>query len=175
MGWRASVHRYSTRLYRPGGGPGLHWIGGTRVAIGGVPTAVTLSRLRAEGVTHIVNCRATLQTWLSQDLALERQVLGARQVVHAPMWDNHGSQPPRRWSRAAHFAADTLQEDLGAGVLIHCQHGRHRSVLVAYATLRLLGHPQDAALTLIRTHHHEADPLPRYTASVERWLAAGAQ
>ncbi|MEV4510158.1 hypothetical protein AB0K00_14480 [Dactylosporangium sp. NPDC049525] len=174
MRWRRRVYALSTRLYGPVQRYEPRWIAGTRVAIGALPTPATLAALPGCGVTHIVNCRATHQTWLSQDLAAERALLGAANVVHAPMWDVHLPQPPRRWSRAALFAADVIGRDPGAGVLVHCQHGRHRSAMVAYAVLRLLGHAPADAAALIREYHPDAQPLPRYTRSVERWLAAGA-
>jgi predicted protein tyrosine phosphatase len=172
--WRQRVYAVTTRFYGPAPRYEPRWIAGTRVAIGALPTPATLVGLPDAGVTHIVNCRATHQTWLSQDLAAERALLGAPNVVHAPMWDVHLPQPPRRWSRAALFAADVLTRDPSARVLVHCQHGRHRSAMVAYAVLRLLGHAPQAAAALIREHHPDARPLPRYTRSVERWLAAGA-
>ncbi len=174
MRWRLRAHALSTRLYAPVPCYEPRWIGDTRLAIGALPTPATLEALAAGGVTHVVNCRATHQTWLSQDLAAERSLFGAANVVHAPMFDVHLPQPPRRWSRAALFAAEVIARDPGARVLVHCQHGRHRSAMVAYAVLRLLGHAPQEAAALIREHHPEARPLPRYTRSVERWLAAGA-
>src|SRR6266540_4425625 len=174
-GWRARYHRYSTRLYRPSPHTTwLSWIGDERLAIGNLPTGATLSRLPEHGVTHIVNCRATAQTWLSQDLAAERALLGPSRVVHAPMWDFGQAQAPRLWSAAAHFAVRVLDEDPEAGVLIHCQQGRRRSILLAYAVLRLHGHTAADATALISRHRAEAKLVDAYTASVEQWLAAGA-
>jgi protein-tyrosine phosphatase len=175
LGWRQRLHAISTGLYGPGGAPPLRWLADTRLAIGAVPTAGTVQNLAEDGVTHIVNCRATVQTWLSQDLAVERALLGPGNVVHAPLWDFGRPQPPRRWSRAVLYAADVIADTPSAGVLVHCQHGRHRSAMIAYAVPRVLGHAPGDADALIRAHHPDAQPLPRYTASVERWLAAGAQ
>jgi protein-tyrosine phosphatase len=151
----------------------LSWIADQRIAIGSVPTATTLPRLRADGVTHVVNCRSAFQTWLSQDLAVERALFGPANVAHAPMWDFGQSQPPRLWSRAAHFAAAVLTDDPEARVLIHCQQGRRRSILLAYAVLRLRGHSREEALGDITTHRLEARPVDMYLTSVERWLACG--
>lgn len=142
--------------------------------MGAVPTASTLPQLTAAGVTHVVNCRAVPQVWLSQDLAVERALFGPGRVVHAPMWDNGRPQPPWRWSAAALFAARLLAEDPAATVFAHCQHGRKRSVMLAYAVLRLLGHSTEAAARLITEHHPRARLLPAYQASVEHWLTAGA-
>lgn len=87
-GWRARIHRYSSRLYGPDPATTcLTWIADERIAIGTMPTGATIGRLAAEGVTHVVNCRAIVETLLSQDLAVERARLGRARVAHAPMWD----------------------------------------------------------------------------------------
>lgn len=166
-----AVHRISTRLYGPSRSTtALSWIGDERLAIGNLPTPRTLHRLPGEGVTHVVNCRFRAQTWLSQDLAMERTVFGGARVVHAPMWDNGRPKHPGRFERAALFAAAVLREDPDHRVLIHCQQGRRRSVLVGYAVLRLLGHDGDEAARLIATHRRESELVPAYRDSVERWL-----
>jgi protein-tyrosine phosphatase len=173
--WRQRYHDYSTRFYGPSPHSAwLSWLGDQRIAIGCVPTAATLPRLTEQGVTHVVNCRATAQTWISQDLAVERALFGRSRVVHAPMWDFGQPQPPRLWSSAAHFAARALADDPYASVLIHCHQGRRRSVMLAYAVLRLRGHEPDQARAVISRHRAEAQLVAAYTESVERWLAAGA-
>jgi protein-tyrosine phosphatase len=174
-GWQVRMHDYSTRLSGPNpANAWLSWMPAERLAIGTIPTAATVVRLAAEGVTHVVNCRATLETWVSQDLAVERALFGAARVVPAPMWDTGRYQHPRRWSAGAHFAARALEEDPVARVFIHCKQGRRRSVLVAYAVLRLRGHSAATATELILKHRVEAMLVPAYQASVEDWLSAGA-
>ncbi len=174
-GWRQQVHRYSSRLYRPSphNAP-LSWIGDQRIAVGSMPTAVTLPTLTHAGITHIVNCRSTAQTWISQDLAAERALLGPSRVVHAPMWDSGQPQPPRLWSTAVLFAAKVLSDDPAARVLIHCHQGRSRSVMLTYAVLRLRGHNPDQATHLICRHRAEARIADAYVTSVEHWIATGA-
>jgi protein-tyrosine phosphatase len=71
----------------------------------------------------VVNCRARTQTLLSQDLAVERALFGEAHVAHAPMWDTGRRKHPRRWSAAARFVPQALDEDDAARVLIHCQTG----------------------------------------------------
>jgi hypothetical protein len=169
--WRASVHRISTRLYGPSRSTTwLSWIGDERLAVGNLPTSQTLTRLPDEGVTHVVNCRFRAQTWFSQDLAMERAVFTPARVVHAPMWDNGRPKAPERFERAVLFALAALDEDPSHRVLVHCQQGRRRSVLVAYAVLRLGGHGPDEAARLIATHRLESELVPAYRDSVERWL-----
>jgi protein-tyrosine phosphatase len=173
--WRQQCHRYSTRLYRPNArNTELSWIGDQRIAVGCLPTAATLPALTENGITHIVNCRSTGQTWISQDLAVERALLGPSRVVHAPMLDFGRPQPPHLWSAAALFAAQALTDDPSARVLIHCHQGRSRSIMVTYAVLRLRGHDPDRAIGLIRRHRVQARIVDAYLTSVEQWLAAGA-
>lgn len=175
MGLAEWCHRYSTRFSGPDPRyTWLSWIGDQRVAIGNLPTGVTLARLPGEGVTHVVNCRSRAQTRVSWDLAAERALFGPSRVAHAPMWDHGRPQPPRLWSAAAHFAARALTEDPDARVLVHCHQGRRRSVMLAYAVLRLRGLDPDRATGLITAHRAEALTVVAYTTSVERWLAAGA-
>jgi protein-tyrosine phosphatase len=174
--WRDLYYRYSTSL----SGPGRHisplsWVGDERVAVGCMPTASTLYLLPEQGITHVVNCRSVMQTRISQDIAMERALFGASRVMHAPMWDFGRPQPPRLWAAAALFAAQALSTDPGAAVLIHCQKGRRRSVMVAYAVLRLRGHSPEQATALITRHRLEAVLVDSYTASVEAWLAADSR
>jgi protein-tyrosine phosphatase len=172
-GWRAAYNRASTRLYGPMRGlEGFSWIDGERVAIGSIPVGDAVERLPELGVTHVVNCRAPFQTRISQDLWAEREVFGEDRVMSAPMWDNGRRQPPRLWAPAARFAAQALDEDPDAGVLIHCQQGRRRSAMVAYAVLRLRGHDPAEAARLVLESRAPARLVPAYRASVEDWLAS---
>lgn len=169
---RRAVHRISTRLYGPlPSVRGFDWIGDERIAIGAVPTGVAIRAVVEARITHIVNTRARLQTLVSQDLWVERALLGRERVAHAPMWDHGRRQPPELWSHAALFAAEALGADDDNRVLIHCQQGRRRSVMVAYAVLRLRGHEPEAAADLIRRHRAPARLIPTYRESVEAWLA----
>jgi protein-tyrosine phosphatase len=150
---------------------GFTWLGDERVAVGSVPVGGAVSRLPELGVTHVINCRAQLQTRLSQDLWAERRVFGADRVAHAPMWDHGRAQPPQLWAPAARFGAAAL-DDPSAGVLVHCQQGRRRSAMVAYAILRLRGHTPEEAERLVLDHRLPASIVPAYRESVEAWLAA---
>jgi protein-tyrosine phosphatase len=162
-------------VYRPDPRrPAFSWIGEERIAIGGLPTGSTIAALPEAGVTHVVNCRATAQTIFSQDLAVERQIFGSCNVIHASMWDHGRPQPAELWARAAHYAADVLDRDPHARLLIHCQKGRRRSVLVAYAVLRLRGRSPEDAARLILENREDARLVPAYRSCVEEWLRAGA-
>jgi len=172
---RGRVHGLSTRVYGPRSGClGYSWIGDERLAVGGVPVGDAVWRLADEGVTHVVNCRAPLQTRISQDLWAERRVLGRDRVIQAPMWDSGRPQPAALWSPAVEFAHRALQSDPEARVLVHCQQGRRRSAMVAYAVLRVRGHAPDEAARLILEHRPQAHLVPEYVAGVERWLSARA-
>lgn len=149
---------------------GFSFLGDTRVAVGSVPTAASIPTYAAAGITHAVNCRAPLQNAISQDLWALRAVLGTDRVASAPMYDHGRAQPSRLWAPAARFAAEALR-DPDARVLVHCQQGRRRSVLVAYAVLRLRGLEGDAAARLVAESRAVARLVPAYRESVERWLA----
>lgn len=171
-GWRSRRFRVADRLY----GPGTRtrpwtWIGDTRIAVGSLPTPSSLFVLRdEEGVTDVVNCRAEAQVRVSGDRDMEQAIFGREHVAHAPMWDHGRPQDADAWGSAAEFAARAL-EDPEARVLVHCQRGRRRSVLVAYATLRLRGYSPDEAARLLNLHRREAHLVPAYRKSVEDWLA----
>jgi len=154
--------------------PALTWIGDERIAISGVPSARTVARLAEQGVTHVVNCRPRAQVRWSGDLAAERAAFGSGRVAHAPMQDHGLPQRPAVWAAAACFAARVLDEQPQAGVLIHCSAGRHRSAMLAYAVLRLRGHDRTRAASLVLSYRTEAQLLPAYVRSVERWLATAA-
>ena len=169
------------RRPRPGGVPGpsaarplLSWIGDERIAISGVPSARTVAGLAEQGVTHVVNCRPRAQVRWSGDLAAERAAFGAGRVAHAPMQDHGLRQRPEVWAAAARFAAQVLDDQPQAGVLIHCTAGRRRSPMLAYAVLRLRGHDRTRAAALVLSYRTEAVLVPAYVRSVERWLATAA-
>jgi protein-tyrosine phosphatase len=62
-----------------------------------------------------------------------------------------------------------------ARVLIHCHWGRRRSAMVAYAVLRMRGSTGDEAAALVLRYRPQAELVPNYVRSAERWLAsAGA-
>jgi len=170
-----SVRAGRTRLRggpRPSAaGPLLSWIGDERIAISAVPPARTVAGLAGLGVTHVVNCRPRAQVRWSGDLAAERAAFGPGRVAHAPMQDHGLRQRPAAWAAAARFAARVLEEQPQAGVLIHCTAGRRRSAMVAYAVLRLRGHDRTGAAALVLTYRTEAELVPAYVRSVERWLA----
>ena len=158
-------------------GPGsasasLSWIGDERIAISGVPSPRTVAHLAGQGVTHVVNCRPRAAVRWYGDLAAELAAFGAGRVAHAPMADHGRPQRPAAWAAAACFAARVLADQPQAGVLIHCSAGRRRSAMVAYAVLRLRGHDQDRAAALVLRYRPQAQLVPAYVRSVERWLAA---
>ena len=152
-------------------GPVLSWIGEERIAISAVPRPAAVAGLAGQGVTHVVNCRPRLDVWWGGDLAAERAVFGPDRVAHAAMQDHGLRQRSGTWAGAALFAAEVLDSEPEAGVLIHCTAGMHRSVMVAYAVLRLRGHPGDTAAGLVLRYRVQAELVPAYVRSVERWLA----
>ena len=173
--WRARLRRCSIGLIASDPHSAvLSWVGGERIAISGLPPRGSVARLADEGVTHVVNCRARPQVRLSGDLTAERVAFGSGRVAHAPMWDLGHRQRPVLWAEAAAFAARALADDPHARVLIHCHWGRRRSAMVAYAVLRMRGHTGDEAAALVLRYRPQAELVPNYVRSVERWLASAA-
>jgi protein-tyrosine phosphatase len=153
-------------------GPALSWIGDERIAISGVPSAWAVPGLAEQGVTHVVNCRPRAQVRRYGDLAAEQAAFGPEQVAHAPMRDHGRRQRPEVWAAAAFFAVRVLEDQPQSAVLIHCSAGRRRSAMLAYAVLRLRGHDRARAAALVLRYRTEAQLVPAYVRSVERWLAA---
>jgi protein-tyrosine phosphatase len=153
----------------------LSWVGEERIAISGVPSPQAVARLAEQGVTHVVNCRPWAQVRWAGDLAAERAAFGPGRVAHAPMQDHGRRQRPAAWAAAARFAVRVLDDQPQAGVLIHCSAGRRRSAMVAYAVLRLRGHDRTRAAALVLRYRPQAQLVPAYVRSVERWLAAAAR
>jgi protein-tyrosine phosphatase len=149
----------------------LSWVGEERIAISAVPSLQAVAQLAEQGVTHVVNCRPRAQVRWSGDLAAERAAFGPERVAHAPMQDHGRRQRPETWAAAAGFAARVLDDQPQAGVLIHCTAGRRRSAMVAYAVLRLRGHDRTQAAALVLRYRPQAQLVPAYVRSVERWLA----
>ena len=161
-------------MIREAGMDALSWIAGERIAIGDVPSARLVALLSEQRVTHIVNCRSRAQVRWSGDLAAEQAAFGPDRVVHAPMQDHGLRQRPAVWAAAACFAARVITEQQQAGVLIHCSAGRRRSPMLAYAVLRLRGHAPQQATALVLSYRTEAELVPAYVHSVERWLTMAA-
>ncbi len=155
--------------------PALNWIGDERIALSGVPPAAAVAGLAAHGVTHVVNCRPRADVWWAGDLAAERAAFGPGRVAHAPMQDHGLRQRPAVWAAAACFAARVLDDQPQAGLLIHCTAGRRRSAMLGYAVLRLRGHDRTRAAALVLRYRTEAELVPAYVRSVERWLATAVR
>ena len=113
-------------------GPALSWIGDERIAISAVPPARAVAGLAEQGVTHVVNCRPRVQVRWSGDLAAERAAFGRGRVAHAPMQDHGLRQRPAAWAEAARFAAQVLDDQPEAGVLIHCTMAERRRPMVQW-------------------------------------------
>jgi protein-tyrosine phosphatase len=171
--WRATLRRCSVGLIASDPHSAvLSWVAGERIAISGLPARAAVGRLADQGVTHVVNCRARPQVRLSGDLTAERAALGPGRVAHAPMWDLGHRQRPVLWAEAVAFAARALADDPQARVLIHCHWGRRRSAMIAYGVLRMRGRAPEEAAALVLRYRPQAELVPNYVRSVERWLAA---
>lgn len=164
---RIATHVYGPAAYTRG----FSWVPAfPRMAIGALPVGREADDLPTHGITHVINCRKHFQNQVSQDLWIERDVLGAERVAHADMWDNGLAQEAGSWAQAALFGARVLADDPEARLLVHCQQGRRRSVFVAYAILRLHGFSESDAAAAVLDARPFGHLVPVYRAGVEQWL-----
>ena len=87
--------------------------------------------------------------------------------IYIPIINDHAPTEAQ-----AKLLMDTVTNPANWPVLIHCTAGRRRSVMVAYAVLRLRGHDRSQAAALLLRYRKEAVLVPAYVRSVEQWLAA---
>lgn len=125
-----------------------------QLATGGMPlSAAEMSKLVAEGVTHVVNVSGDYR-----DIA--RTVEEADKRVRY-LWnpaDDDGRVKPAEWfQRTVDFAVPAIEN--GDRVYVHCLCGKNRGPSSAMAVLIALGHPADEAEEMIRTRRPRAQLL----------------
>ena len=117
------------------------------------------AKLRAAGITHVVNCGAELDCCFAAEEA-------GLCYLHLPLADNPGQQLQPHADGACDFIAAALDGNAGGGggggrVLVHCAGGGSRSaaVLLAYLVLRASpGLGLDEALALARSKRPIVEP-----------------
>jgi protein tyrosine phosphatase (PTP) superfamily phosphohydrolase (DUF442 family) len=144
--------------------PDLTWIADD-LAIGGRVLDDEWPVIAKAGISAVVDCRAEAR---DPSELLER--LGIA-FLHLPTPD------------AGHFTSEQVAAgatwvkerwEAGQRVLVHCQAGKGRSVLIGSAALALRGVPPDEALALIRLKRPIVTPTPGQIARL-RAFASGYQ
>ena len=130
--------------------PDLTWLT-SDLAIGGRVLTDEWLAVAAAGVRAVVDCRAE---GCDPEDRLER--LGIA-FLHLPTPDS-GAFTPRQVVEGVVWIEE--QAVLGRRVLVHCQAGKGRSVLIGGAVLVRRGFTPDAALALIRERRPIVTPTP---------------
>ena len=142
--------------------PEFSWIG-PALAVGGRIDPAVIERLAARhGIRRVVDLRAEEQD--------DIELLRCHQVacLHLPTPDHHPVDA-EMLSTGVAWVRDGL--DRGERVLIHCEYGIGRSVLLACCVLVSQGHSPLAALTAIKDAREKASPSPRQLEALLAWSA----
>ena len=129
----------------------MSWVTGS-LAVGGRVRVEDIERLPASGITRVVDTRAEHK---DDEAALGQAEI---QLLYLPTPD---TQPLTVEQLLAGTAWVVQQIDAGHKVLIHCEHGVGRSVLLTAAVLVYTGYPADEALRLVQSKRWQASPNHR--------------
>lgn len=136
-----------------------------RLWVGGELDAADAARLRAAGVTHVLNVSRT-----PDDLP----VLGGLRTAWAPT-DDDLEWKDATWFRRGVLVARAVWSDPANALYVHCAEGIHRGPLMAYAILRALdGRSSTEAIRAIQRARPSADLPEVYLRSAEAFLAMAA-
>jgi len=131
-----------------------------QVAVGGAFRNRQIKRLRARGVTAVVDCRSEA----SDDAA----ALAAAGIdfLHVPTLDRHGFSYEQ-----LHSGVDWVLERTSKGgkAFMHCEHGVGRGPLMACAVLVGQGYSAPEALRIVRGARWQALPNDRQLAALLRF------
>jgi protein tyrosine phosphatase (PTP) superfamily phosphohydrolase (DUF442 family) len=144
--------------------PDITWIA-EDLAIGGRVLDDEWPVIAKAGIGAVVDCRAEARDPVE---LLDR--LGIA-FLHLPTPDS-GNFTPEQVAEGATWVQ--ARWEAGQRVLVHCQAGRGRSVLIGASALALRGTPPDEALTLIRSKRPIVTPTPGQIARL-RAFASGYQ
>jgi protein-tyrosine phosphatase len=134
-----------------------------RLAIGSsIRTTENMRELARFGITHVINMQIEFDNrGLSDGTGV--------QVLWNGCEDDYLPKPSGFFWTGVQFALDALAIP-EAKILFHCAAGIHRSPLMLLAVLRVLGHGEEQAITMIRDARPEADFPALYLASLDEFL-----
>lgn len=143
----------------------LSWVQ-DNLAVGGYFPSSSVLQLAKAGVRHVVDTRDS-----STD---EGHVLLAHGIdfVHVPVSDASNMVLPSI-ARAVQWAAPRLTR--GDKVLLHCEHGMGRSVLLGLCLLVRLGAQPTEALLQMKHARPSASPSPRQLECFIAWTVQEAK
>lgn len=132
----------------------MSWING-HLAVGGRVRPQDIKVLKRLGVTHVVDTRSE---YCDDKEALQQEGI---ELLHLPTPDTYPLSVAQLNEGAA-WAHERMQQ--GGRVLIHCEHGVGRSVLLACSTLVYGGMHARDALHLVQQKRWQAAPNQRQVA-----------
>jgi predicted protein tyrosine phosphatase len=129
----------------------MSWVTGS-LAVGGRIREEDIARLARAGVTRVVDTRAEYR---DDEAALNRESI---QLLHLPVPD---TQPltVEQLMEGSEWVLRQIRD--GQKVLIHCEHGVGRSVLLTCAVLVRDGYPVETALQVVQVKRWQASPNHR--------------
>ncbi len=130
------------------------------LAVGGAFTRNAVLRLAQSGVRHVLDTR--------EDSNDEPNVLTAHGIdfIHIPIADTAKLALPAI-ARASQWVVPRLAS--GDKVLVHCEHGMGRSVLLGLCLLVRLGAQPTEALLQMKQARPSASPSPRQLETFIAW------
>jgi len=130
---------------------------------GGIWNSGNMEKVRAAGITHIIDMQIEFD---------DRELLEPEDSIQV-LWnktdDDFEPKPPKLFQDGVGFALQAL-EDPNAKVFIHCAAGVHRAPMMALAVLGAMGWKLRDARHLIEDLRPVADFADVYVESVERYL-----
>jgi protein-tyrosine phosphatase len=140
----------------------MDWVN-EHLAVGGSIHPEEIKALRPQGITHVVDTRA--------ERCDDKDILAHEKIdwLHLPTLDNHPLSI-EQLMEGTKWANERLKK--GDRVLIHCEHGIGRSVLLTCAVLVTQGMDADAALNLVKRQRGQAGPNKVQIARLREFEAA---
>lgn len=133
------------------------------LAVGGRVHPDDIHALAQAGVTHVIDTRSE---YCDDADALAREHI---QLLYLPTKDTHPLSVEQLMN-GAQWAADHMKQ--GGRVLIHCEHGVGRSVLLTCAVLVYGGMSAAKALQLVQQKRWQAAPNHRQIVRLQEFEAA---
>ena len=133
------------------------------LAVGGRVHPEDIPALARTGVTHVIDTRSE---YCDDAEALAREQI---QLLHLPTKDTHPLSV-EQLRDGAKWAYEHMQQ--GGRVLIHCEHGVGRSVLLTCAVLVYAGLSSHEALQLTQQKRWQAAPNSRQVQRLREFEAA---
>ncbi len=140
----------------------MSWVN-NNLAVGGRVRPEDIHALGLSGVTHVIDTRSEYH---DDEQALAKENI---KLLYLPTPDTY-PLTVKQLAQGAQWANEQMKE--GGRVLIHCEHGVGRSVLLTCATLMQDGMSAHDALALVQQKRWQAAPNVRQVARLKEFETA---